>query len=298
MCNGSPESPWTDGRARTTGSIPSRHGGACSRRRRVSARSSSCSKTCTGRTTASSTSSNTSSSGRPTCRCSCSAPPGRNSSSGGQRRVEGRPNALTLSLVPLCPTTRPRRLLRELPRRGAAARPAPGTPRTRRRQPALRGAVRADVARTGGRWGRSSRFRSRCRESSRRVWMRLPPKEDFVLQDAAIAGRGFSADVGRRDRRPLGGGRGLGASGIVSSGGPRPAPGGQPRAMMSVRVRAPARTRRRVRGDRARAARADKHLRAASRLEERGRPDDAAELVAHRYSSRHSRLRSAGGDGR
>ena len=121
--------------------------------RRGAARSCSSSRTSTGRTTACSTSSTTWSTGRAACRCSSSAPRGRSCS---QRRPGwggGKPNALDdLALAALGRGDRARSC--GAARAAAARRARPrGAARARRRQPALRRAVRADAAERGDRRG-------------------------------------------------------------------------------------------------------------------------------------------------
>ena len=129
-------------RRRPSAARPSPPGGASSRRSPSSGRSCSCSRTCTGQTTACSTSSTTSSTG-PTgvpLLVVCTARPElleRRPGWGG-----GKANATTLSLSPLS-NDDTARLIGSLLEQPAARPDAGRPPRARRRQPALRRAVRA-----------------------------------------------------------------------------------------------------------------------------------------------------------
>jgi len=118
---------------------------------------------------------------------------------------------------------------------------------------------------------------------------RLPAEEKLLLQDAAVAGRGFSTEV----VAAIGGGSAEAAVPVLHR---------LERKDLVRRAATPGRAadleyafaHRLVRDvaydEIARAARADKHLRAAAWLEERGRPDDTAELVAHHYLEARSCL--------
>ena len=119
----------------------------------------------------------------------------------------GKRNAQTLSLAPLADDDTARLLSALLDRLVLPAEAQQAAARPRRRQPALRGAVRAHVR--GARRCLGATFPRPCRESSPARLDSLPPEEKRLLLDAAVLGKTFwvgalesigGADGGARDR--------------------------------------------------------------------------------------------------
>ena len=219
--------------------------------------------------------------------------PGRSCSSRRPGWGGGKANSSTHPAVARSPNDETAALLQR-PARAAPSLDADiaGTPaRAGRRQPALRRGVRADADRAARVDDRRCPRRSRA--SSPPASTRCPREEKELLQDAAVIGRVFwlGALGGERWRleetaaRPR-------AQASSSAGSAASAVAGETR----VRVPPRARPRGGLRADPARAARDDKHRRAAEWIESLGRLEDHAEMLAHHYAAALDYARASGQD--
>ena len=254
---------------------------ASSRRSRSSGRSCSCSRICTGPTTACSTSSTTSSTGPPSVPIlvvGTARPELLERRPGVGRRQGERDDALALAALERRHGAADRLAARPAAARGRrAGRPA----RARRRQPALRRAVRADARRARRRRGAAA-ARVGAGDHRRAARRALPGGEAAAAgrgrdRQGLLARRGARARQ-RRDRR---------AAARARAQAVRP-----PRAPLRDGRRDGVRLPARARSATSRTARS--RGRAGSRstprprewIEALGRPEDHAEMLAHHYAER------------